>query len=91
MSEIKKTVLQISAACIGLSIISYFLVVLYMDYKDFELSTHGHIAAMLAIFFTYSVGAGLMALLFFSNKHGHDAQVHNILQKDSPDQSDGDK
>ena len=62
-----------------------------MDFKGFELSTHGHIAAMLAIFFTYSVGAGLMALLFFSNKHGHDAQVHNILKKDNPDQNDGDK
>lgn len=91
MSQTKKTILHIAAACVGLSLLSYFLVVLYMNFKDFELSTHGHIAAMLAIFFTYSVGAALMALLFFSNKHGHDDQVHHILQDDTSDQSDGEK
>ncbi|MEX0299378.1 MAG: hypothetical protein AB3N28_09935 [Kordiimonas sp.] len=62
-----------------------------MDYKEFELSMHGHIAAVLAIFFTYSVGAALMALLFFSNKHGHDDQVHYILDDDSSDETDGEK
>ncbi len=91
MSATQKTILQITAACVGLSALSYFLVVLYMDYKEFELSTHGHIAAMLAIFFTYSVGAALMALLFFSNKHGHDDQVHYILKEDNSDDIDGEK
>lgn len=91
MTETKKTILQIAGACVSLSAVSYFLVVLYMDFKGFELSSHGHIAAMLAIFFTYSVGAALMALLFFSNKHGHDDQVHHILQDDSSAPTDGDK
>jgi len=88
----KKTILRIAAACLGLSVLSYGLVVFYMDYKGFEISIHGHIAAVLAIFFTYSIGAALMALLFFSNKHGHDDQVYYVLGDNTPDtDQDGDK
>ena len=86
----KKTIFQILGACIALSVISYVLVVLYMDYKEFEISGHGHIAAALAIFFTYSVGAALMALLFFSNKHGHDDQVYYVLADEDPENNQGD-
>lgn len=88
----QKTILQIFGAVVALSAISYGIVVFFIDYKGIELSIHGHIAAALAIFFTYGVGAGLMALLFFSNKHGHDDQVHNIaVDADSDETKDGGK
>jgi len=78
----KKTIIKIALACIGLSIISYIFAVLYIERDGFVLQAHGHAAAALAIFFTYSLGAGLMALMFYSNTHGHDAMVHNVLDTD---------
>lgn len=85
-NSILLTVLKIFGAVAGLSAVSYGVVVLLMDYKGIELSLHGHIAAALAIFFTYGVGAALMALLFFSNKHGHDDEVHNVVQNSGADE-----
>lgn len=88
----KATIIKIVAAIVALSAASYGIIVLYMQHKGVDLSIHGHIAAALAVFFTYGVGAGLMALLFFSNKHGHDEQVHNVLETDtSAETTDGDK
>ncbi|WP_308911810.1 hypothetical protein [Pseudokordiimonas caeni] len=40
------------------------------------LSTHGYIAAGLGIFFSCLIGFGLMALLFYSARHGHDEASH---------------
>lgn len=46
--------------------------------QGFELSTHGKIALSLGVIFTFGVGAGLMALLFYSNKGGHDEAVYHL-------------
>ena len=81
----KKTIIQITLSCIGLSIISYILAVLYIERDGYVLQVHGHIAAALAIFFTYSLGAALMTLLFFSNKHGHDEMVHGVFDDENGD------
>lgn len=67
----------------GLSAATYAGLYLYLDYADSEISIHGHIAMAIGIFFSYAVGAGLMGLLFFSNKHGHDAEVHFSAEEDS--------
>lgn len=74
----KKTILSIIAAVTGLSLITHFGLAYVMSQQGMEMSIHGHIAMALGVFFTYGVGAGLMALLFFSNKHGHDQQVHDL-------------
>lgn len=50
-----------------------------------ELSVHGKIALTLGVLFTFGVGAGLMALLFYSNKGGHDEAVYHLTD----DQDDG--
>ncbi|MBL4837860.1 MAG: hypothetical protein JKY34_09800 [Kordiimonadaceae bacterium] len=87
----KKTILLIALSVIAASLVSYGLAVVYMQNSDFNLSVHGHIAAGLAIFFTYALGAALMTLLFFSNKHGHDAEVHFIFsEKNTASPKDGD-
>ena len=73
----KKTILSIAAAVIGLSLATHIGLAYIMNKQGMDMSVHGHIAMALGVFFTYGVGAGLMALLFFSNKHGHDQQVHD--------------
>lgn len=37
-----------------------------------EMSGHGQLAMVLGIFFSLLVGGGLMALLFYSSRHGYD-------------------
>lgn len=41
------------------------------------LSFHGTIAAVLGIFLATTIGVGLMALLFHSDRSRHDQQVHD--------------
>ncbi len=40
-----------------------------------EISIHGYIAMALGAFFTFALTAGLMALVFYSNRHGYDDEV----------------
>lgn len=40
--------------------------------EDVELGVHGTIALILGIVFTLATGAGLMRLMVYSHKHGHD-------------------
>jgi len=73
----KKTIRTIATAVIGLSFVTHVGMAYLMNNQDVEMSSHGHIAMALGIFFTYGIGAGLMALLFFSNKSGHDDRAHS--------------
>lgn len=41
-----------------------------------EISWHGVIALWLGAALTFMVGAGLMALLFFSRRYGYDERAH---------------
>ena len=41
-----------------------------------EIGTHGWIALGLGAVLTFVVGAGLMALMFFSARHGYDERAH---------------
>lgn len=42
------------------------------------ISTHGYVAMALGIVLSVVVGAGLMALLFYSARHGHDDIDHDL-------------
>jgi hypothetical protein len=44
----------------------------------------GYVAMSLGIVFSLIVGCGLMALLFYSSRHGYD-EPHYELQADEPD------
>lgn len=46
-----------------------------------NISLHGFIAMGLGAFGTLAVGGGLMALVFFSNRSGHDARVHEETRR----------
>ena len=39
------------------------------------ISVHGYIALGLGTLFTFALTAGLMALVFYSNRHGYDDEI----------------
>jgi len=45
--------------------------------------TAGYVAMMLGIVFSLVVGCGLMALLFYSSRHGYDEQIYR--RDDAPE------
>jgi hypothetical protein len=45
---------------------------------DAQMSVHGWIALSLGVFFSILIGCGLMALTFYSSRHGYDEGVKNI-------------
>jgi len=75
----KIVILKILAAVILVSGLTYAGLTYYIGTTGIILSVHGYVAMALGIFFTFAMGAGLMALLFFSNKHGHDHQVYTAV------------
>jgi len=46
------------------------------DSHDTPLGVHGWTAMVLGIVFTLVVGIGLMALMFYSSRHGYDEAPH---------------
>ena len=48
---------------------------LWISLGDAELSGHGMVAMALGITVSFALGAGLMFLVFYSNRHGHDDDV----------------
>lgn len=39
---------------------------------DVEMSVHGYVAMVLGVAFSLIIGCGLMALMFYSSRHGYD-------------------
>ncbi|WP_374764858.1 hypothetical protein [Yunchengibacter salinarum] len=50
-----------------------------------EITVNGLIAGGLMVFFTLLVGFGLMALLFYSNRHGHDDAASGERMNHTPE------
>jgi hypothetical protein len=55
----------------------------WQEMGEVEIGRHGLIALGLGALVTFALGAGLMALVFFSNRHGYDDQAYR--QDDLPD------
>ena len=53
----------------------YVAVALWTSLSEAELSGHGMIAMALGIAVSFALGAGLMFLVFYSSRHGHDDDV----------------
>jgi hypothetical protein len=47
----------------------------WFDLGDVEVSGHGNFALSLGVVFSFVIGAGLMALTFFSSRSGYDDDV----------------
>lgn len=53
---------------------------------DVTMSIHGWIALTLGTFFSLLIGAGLMALMFYSSRSGHDdVATPDVRRKVAPD------
>jgi hypothetical protein len=50
-----------------------------------EIGKHGWIALGLGTFFSLLIGCGLMALMFFSSRSGHDAQADAFRRREPPE------
>jgi hypothetical protein len=52
--------------------------------SDAAMSTHGWIALGLGTFFSLLIGCGLMALMFFSSRSGHDDVADPFRKREPP-------
>lgn len=57
----------------------------WREIGEVEMSGHGLIALGLGVGFSLLVGAGLMALIFFSNRGGYDDRAHEWSKRNSDD------
>jgi hypothetical protein len=48
----------------------------WREIGEVEISRHGMMALALGVGVTFALGAGLMALVFFSNRRGYDEQAY---------------
>jgi hypothetical protein len=48
----------------------------WRELGEVEMSAHGLAALALGALLTFALGAGLMALVFFSNRRGYDERAH---------------
>lgn len=81
-----KKLLIVAASILAIGSISYWGLTVLVATQGVELSIHGKIAMGIGIIFTFAIGIGLMSLVFYSNKHGHDETVYH-----STDEVDADK
>jgi uncharacterized membrane protein YiaA len=52
--------------------------------SDVEMSKHGWIALGLGTFFSVLIGCGLMALMFYSHRSGHDDSADPFRRQEPP-------
>ncbi|MGI9488871.1 MAG: hypothetical protein ACR2RF_23890 [Geminicoccaceae bacterium] len=67
-----KTFLTLAVLLGFLAISTAFGYWVWMELDEVEMSHHGWIALTLGTVFTFLVGAGLMALVFYSHRRGYD-------------------
>ncbi len=77
-----KNVIAFVVALVALGLAAYWAMFVYGEIEGVTLSGHGITAMIIGLVLTLVVGCGLMALLFFSNKHGHDERVHRLMDHD---------
>lgn len=80
-----RTFLRIFLFSVATTIVVFFALKWGMAKQGLDLGLHGQIAMAAGVFFTMALGAGLMALLFYSNRGGHDDVVNHFDPLDGPD------
>ncbi len=55
---------------------------IWRELDGVEMSAHGWIALTLGAVITILVGGGLMALVFFSNRHGYDDRMNRLVDRE---------
>ena len=75
----KNILIYILISSITLLLVTFFVIDLWLQMSDVQISNNGMIAIFVGSFFTILLGAGLMTLTFFSSRNGFDDQVDNDL------------
>lgn len=73
-----KNALILAVSFVIIGIVLYWGVSVLVTLQGVTLGFHGKLAMALGVVFTMAVGFGLMALLFYSNKNGHDEVVYHL-------------
>lgn len=76
-----KNLLAAVLSIVAIAAVSYWGLTVLVATQGVELSIHGKIALGIGVVFTMAVGFGLMALLFYSNKRGHDEIVYHLTDE----------
>jgi hypothetical protein len=77
-------VLILAALVVILIVTAVWAVSVWTAAGDAVMSTHGWIALGLGTFFSLLVGCGLMALMFFSSRSGHDEVADPFRKREPP-------
>jgi CHASE3 domain sensor protein len=77
-----KNFLALVISFIAIGAVSYWGLTVLIATQGVDLSFHGKIAMGLGIAFTMLVGFGLMSLLFYSNRAGHDETVYHLTDSE---------
>ncbi len=85
-----KKFLLILGSVAALGAVAYWALYVMGHIEGVQLSGHGVAAMVIGLAFTILIGFGLMALIFFSNKHGHDEAVHNLYMSTQSSNDDED-
>jgi drug/metabolite transporter (DMT)-like permease len=73
----KHLLVLISVLGVVLAAALYLAIRVFTDI-DAQISWHGWLAMGLAVFFTAALGGGLMYLVFYSARNGHDDVDHEL-------------
>ncbi len=76
------TLIVLLALLIATAAVAYWV---WQELGDVDISWHGWLALTLGASATFLVGAGLMALVFFSSRRGYDDRANH------PDEREGDR
>ena len=63
-----------------LFLVSFFSIKLWINLDFINISSNGIFAILICIVMSLIIGSGLMALAFFSAKHGYDENVDHDLE-----------
>jgi len=63
----------------------WFMIYSWNAIEGPPIPTTGYVAMWLGIVFSLVVGCGLMALVFYSSRHGYDEAVYNERNERQPD------
>jgi hypothetical protein len=77
-------ILVLAALVVILIITAVWAISVWTAAGDAVMSVHGWIALGLGTFFSLLIGCGLMALMFFSSRSGHDEIADPFRKREPP-------
>lgn len=64
---------------------TWYAAEVWFSLDNVQLSFHGNLAMILGVVLTLIVGCGLMILMFYSSRRGHDDGVYHLVENSKED------